>query len=307
MTVITDEVSRFIYFQNTDRGLAGQEVQQDYWLEGVTPVGANDVEGISGIAAGASTIDLALAGGKYNAIILDGTHSTTASAAGADADNYAFSVNTGGGVTILDENTGNTQTVTGAAYIVFDAAFRNSDNSYQSIYFVAGGSDAQIAALYNAAFGRQPDLPGLEYYGVRIANGQMDLHQAAVYFLASPEFKTDYPALTAAADNGGPNDQAFITELYGNILHRTPTAAEVAYFVDALQGTLTTGTGAPIAAADRAQLLVYFAESPENQKDISGWLINTSTGYADSGVPAATSDATVHVVGVSAPHSPVVG
>lgn len=306
MTVATDEVSLFLKQQNPYRGLTGQEVQKDYWINGVTPIGTNEVGGIAGIAAGASTLDLTIASGKYNAVILDGAHSTTASTTGAGADNYAFSVSTSDVITVLDENTGQSQTVKGAAYMVFDGAHLNSDASYKSLYIVAGGSDAQIAALYNAAFGRQPDLAGLEFYGVRISKGEIDLHQAAVYFLASPEFATKYPTLSAPADNGGTNDQAFINELYGNILHRTPTASEVSYYVQALQGTLTTGTGAHIAAADRAQLLVYFSASPENQTDISGWLINTSTGYADTGVPVATSDAAVHVVGVSSAH-PVVG
>jgi hypothetical protein len=304
--IIQSDIYYYLQDQNANRGLAGEEVQKDYY--DLVPLGGNVVDGIDGISAGAPAEDLSLGSSLsvYNTMVFNGDHSTSAAASGAGYDNYAFSVNTNGTVTVLDENTGQSEQITHVSYLLFDGAHKNSDGSYQSLYIVAGGSDAQIAALYNAALGRQPDLPGLEYYGVRIANGQLDLHQAAVYFLASPEFLAKYPALSAPTDNGGPNDQAFINELYGNILHRTPNASEVGYYVDALQGTLTTSTGALIPAADRAQLLVYFSQSPENQADISGWLINTSTGYADTGVPVATSDAALHLVGVSAAH-PVVG
>ena len=304
--VIESDIYYYLQDQNTERGLTGQEVQKDYY--DLIPVGGNVVEGVDVISAGTAPVDLSLgsAYSVYNTMIFNGTHSTTAAASSAGYDNYAFSVNSGGTVTVLDENTGQTEQITHATYLLFNGAHKNSDGSYQSLYIIAGGSEAQIAALYNAALGRQPDLPGLEFYAVRIANGQLDLHTAATYFLASDEFKALYPTLSAPADNGGTNDQAFINELYGNILHRTPTASEVSYYVQALQGTLTTSTGAHIAAADRAQLLVYFSASPENQTDISGWLINTATGYADTGVSVASSDAAVHVVGVSAAH-PVVG
>src|ERR1700748_334856 len=120
MTVVTDEISLFLQQQNKNRGLTGQEVQKDYLIDGVTPVGGNEVGGIAGIAAGASTLDLTIASGKYNAVILDGDHSTTASAAGSGVDNYGFSVSASGTVTVLDENTGQSQTVKGAAYMVFD-------------------------------------------------------------------------------------------------------------------------------------------------------------------------------------------
>src|SRR5271170_7069602 len=100
MTVATDEISRFLTQQNANRGLSGQEVQKDYWIEGLAPIGTNEVGGIAGIAAGASTLDLTIASGKYNAVILDGDHSTTASAAGSGADNYGFSVSTSGTVTV---------------------------------------------------------------------------------------------------------------------------------------------------------------------------------------------------------------
>ncbi len=273
-SIIEGEIANFLTFQNANRGLAGEEVQKDYYYNGVTPIGANTVAGIAGISAGAATLNLNLSSiPGYNAVIFDGAHSTTASASGSP-DNYSFSVDSAGTVTVLDANTGQSQEITGASYLVFNGGRQDSGGSYQSIYFIESGSNAQIASLYNAALGRQPDLPGLEYYAVRLAKGEMSLHQEAVNFLASPEFLAKYPAAAAAADNGGVDDQAFVTQLYQNILHRTPGSTEMAYYVSDLQGTL-----AGVPQQDRAQLLINFAVSHENQADIAGWLV---------GIPAAT-------------------
>jgi hypothetical protein len=63
-------------------------------------------------------------------------------------------------------------------------------------------------------------------------------------FLASPEFQATY---------GNTSDAQFVTRLYENTLGREPSAGEVAYHVDALH------------SISRAQLLVNFSESPENQ------------------------------------------
>lgn len=273
-SVIDSDIYYFLQFQNNNRGLAGEEVQKDYYYNGVTPIGANTVAGIAGIGAGAASFNLNLSAiPGYNAVIFDGAQSAAASASGAP-DNYTFSVDSAGTVTVTDSNNGHSQQISGASYLVFDGGAQNADGSYKSIFFVESGSNAQIAALYNAALGRQPDLPGLEYYAVRLAKGEMSLHQEAANFLASPEFLAKYPAAAAAADNGGAHDQAFVTQLYQNILHRTPGSAELAYYVSDLQGTL-----AGVPQQDRAQLLINFSVSAENQQDIAGWLV---------GIPAAS-------------------
>ena len=283
-STIASEVAAFVTFQNTNRGQGGVAVDYNA-LTGTVPTGDNTVTGVAGISSSGT---LALGSG-YNAVIFDGTNSVQAAATGSP-DNYAVSVGTNGTETIVDENTGNTLAITGDAYLVFNGGAQNSDGSYQSLKIVGSGNFANIALMYDAAFERQPDLPGLEFYAQPAAAGTLSLHQAAVYFLNSPEFVKDYPALSAAPDNGGPNDQAFINELYGNILRRTPTASEVNFYVEALQGTLSGET----APADRALLLTYFAVSSENQKN-STWLINTDNGaYADAGygVPGSVAAST---------------
>ena len=297
-SVIVTDVNNFVASQNQNRGQSvygGGTVSLDYnALTGIVPTGGNSVTGISGIASGAATITLP-SSQVGNTVIIDGRVSTSASTSGTDS--YSFLVATDGSVAMTDNNTGNSQTITGASYLVFDGGATTSTGAYQSTYMVETGVLAQISSMYNAAFQRVPDFAGLEFNAIPVINGVLSLHQTAVDFLNSPEFKKLYPALTAVTDNGGPNDQAFITELYGNILHRTPTVTEVAYYVNALQGTLTTSTGATIPAADRAQLLIYFSISPENQADISasngGWLINPTNGVTNFGAPPSISSGTL--------------
>jgi hypothetical protein len=238
-------------------------------IPGTSHSGSDQVIEISSVAANASAVSL---GSGFNTVIIDGSHSTTAAGAG-QPDSFSFNVQANGTLTLLDNNTGHSQTITGDTYLLFNGGALNSDGSFQSIYFIAGSTDAQVTSLYNAAFLRQPDLGGLEFYAKPIAAGTLDLHQAAVYFLNSPEFQSDYPAASLPADNGGPNDQAFITTLYSNVLHRTPDAGGLAFYVSAL----TSG------AYDRAALLEFFAFSNENQQNIGGFVVNTANGaYADS-------------------------
>ena len=196
-------------------------------------------------------------GSGYNAVVLSGARSA-----------YGVAVDSSGTLSLSDIASGKSYTITGDHYLIFDNGAAGSNAGFQDLDYVLQGSDAQVASIYNAALGRLPDLAGLEFYGHAFAAGTLDLHQTGVYFLASPEFQSHFAAAALPADNGGPNDQAFITQLYQNVLHRTPSAAETAFYVSDLQGTLVG-----VAQQDRAQLLVNFALSPENQKDISGWLI----------------------------------
>lgn len=282
-STISTEVANFVTQQNQFRGSGG--VALDYSaLSGTVPAGGNSVTGYDTLIPLKSTLAL---GSGYNAIVLGGLESVQSSEI-VSPDNFAVSVGADGTVTLLDENYGQTLTVTGDTYLLFNGGIANPDGSYQ-LKIVGGGSFADIALMYGAAFERQPDLAGLEFYAKPIAAGTMDLHQAATYFLASTEFAQDYPALTAPADEGGPNDLAFITELYGNILHRAPSATEIAYYIEALQGSLTSSSGQAIPAADRAQLLIYFSISQENQHN-STWLIDTDNGaYSDPGAAAPNS------------------
>ncbi|MFZ6641120.1 DUF4214 domain-containing protein [Undibacterium sp. TC4M20W] len=102
--------------------------------------------------------------------------------------------------------------------------------------------------IYQAAFNRTPDLPGLGYW-----IGQMDkgssLNQVAASFVISAEFKQLYGANIS--------DNAFLTALYSNVLHRTPDQAGFDYW----NGQVSKGM-------TRADILASFSESTENQVQV---------------------------------------
>lgn len=260
------------------------------YIPGTSHSGSDQVIEISSLAAGAAPIAL---GSGFNAIIIDGVHSSSASAAG-QPDSFSFNVQANGTLTLLDNNTGHSVTVTGDTYLIFNDAASTTNgpvSSFNSMFFIAGSLDAQITSIYNAAFLRQPDLGGLEFYANLINQGKLSIDQAAAYFLASNEFKTDYPAAALPSDNGGPNDQAFITTLYENVLHRAPDAGGMATYISALKS----------GAFDRADLLEFFAFSNENQTNISDFVINTTNGaYADSSTLLSASTVLSQVSGSDA-------
>jgi hypothetical protein len=218
--------------------------------------------------------------------------------------NYAVQVDATGAAAITPN--GGTATSYG---VIGDIQF--SDVSM----FVLSNTEAQVALLYEAALGREPDIAGLENW-IGIYNSLPASVQAAgVYtslaetsggfngsmpiadgFVNSAEFQTKYGALT---------DQAYVTQLYANVLHRAPDQGGMTTWLTALtpvgqsyvdpSGVSHAGQG-----ESRAYVLVGFAESSENIADTAassttsgtaGWLINTSNGgYADSTVtlPATT-------------------
>jgi Ca2+-binding RTX toxin-like protein len=118
-----------------------------------------------------------------------------------------------------------------------------------SIAYDTAGNAGQAYRLYQAAFDRTPDLGGLGYQ-MRALDHGLSLAQVAGNFIASPEFQRTYGAL---------NDVQFVTQLYANVLHRAPDAGGLTYHTDHLAHGFT-----------RADILVGFSESPENQLALIG-------------------------------------
>ncbi|HUR89750.1 MAG TPA: DUF4214 domain-containing protein [Ramlibacter sp.] len=112
-----------------------------------------------------------------------------------------------------------------------------------SLALDTSGNVGQIYRLYEAAFHREADAAGQGFY-MKQMEGGASLVSIASGFLASPEFQATY---------GNTNDAQFVTRLYQNTLGREPSAGEVDYHVNALH------------SISRAQLLVNFSESLENQ------------------------------------------
>jgi hypothetical protein len=83
----------------------------------------------------------------------------------------------------------------------------------------------------------------------------LNIAQVAANFIASPEFSATYGSL---------NDTQYVTQLYQNVLHRGPDAGGLSFHT----GNLASG------ANTRANVLVGFSESPENQAALMGVIEN---------------------------------
>lgn len=110
----------------------------------------------------------------------------------------------------------------------------------------AGDTAGQAYRLYQAAFARTPDMPGVSYHMNDIEGNGLALENVANNFMASPEFKTKY--------GEDPSDDVFINLLYQNVLSRTPADSEVNWYKDQFDTD----------SMSRAAALIGFAESPEN-------------------------------------------
>jgi serralysin len=104
--------------------------------------------------------------------------------------------------------------------------------------------------LYLAAFDRLPDSDGLGYHTKSLQNG-VPLWEVARQFTDSPEFASRY---------GAPSDSDFVNLLYRNVLDRDADDGGMAFYLERLdEGVMT-----------RADVLVAFSESPENQALLLG-------------------------------------
>jgi serralysin len=103
---------------------------------------------------------------------------------------------------------------------------------------------AQVYRLYDATLGREPDAGGLKNWVSWIDSGSLTLSQAAAGFMESQEFAGRY---------GNPEDTAFVTLLYKNVLGREPDPTGLDTWTTALAG-----------GKSRADVVIDFSESAEN-------------------------------------------
>lgn len=103
----------------------------------------------------------------------------------------------------------------------------------------ATGRDGSVVRLYGAVFERLPDRGGFDFW----VNDSRNVFEMANEFVVSPEFVRTYGALS---------DDEFTVEIYRNVLGRDPDAGGLAYWRNRLAGDL-----------DRADLIVFFSDSPE--------------------------------------------
>jgi len=100
--------------------------------------------------------------------------------------------------------------------------------------------------LYQAAFNRHPDTPGVGYWIAQLDKGANLVTDVAQAFINSPEFISLYGV--------NPSVSNYVNLLYQNVLHRAGETGGVNYWNNQLNTNTFT----------RAQVLEYFAASPEN-------------------------------------------
>lgn len=158
--------------------------------------------------------------------------------------NYAITRQSGAIVVTAKSGTEGVDTLKNVERVYFSDA---------ALAFDTNGAAGQAYRLYQAAFNRMPDKSGLGYQLDALEKGQ-SLTQVAQNFINSPEFTKTY---------GNLSDAAFVTQLYANVLHRVPDSGGLSFHVNNLSHGVT-----------RAQTLVGFSESPENQVALIGVIQN---------------------------------
>ncbi len=129
-------------------------------------------------------------------------------------------------------------------------AFSDSVENHQQTLPIAGSrTDAEATRLYQAAFNRSPDAAGLALWSGQLSQG-VAVDQVAQGFVGSAEFAAAYGAFDA---------NAFVTQLYANVLHRAPDAP-------GLQGWLSSLA----SGSSRAHVMAGFADSNENRIATAG-------------------------------------
>jgi len=185
--------------------------------------------GFQGGTAGADTIT---AGAGSNAV--DGGAGIDAVVYSGSRDAYAIKKETWG-YSVTAPN-GEVDGLFNVERIKFDDGWKAIDNV-----------SAQIYRLYEAVLNRPAEEAGLGYWNWRMDTGT-SLKQVATEFMIQPEFKKLY--------GENPTDQEFIFELYQNVLDRAPDAGGLLYWSQM------------IGQNGRAQMLIDFADSPENQAQV---------------------------------------
>ncbi|NVN88815.1 MAG: DUF4214 domain-containing protein [Rhodopseudomonas sp.] len=193
-----------------------------------------------------------------------------ASGHGTLADPYLTLYNSSGQAIASDDDSGTgydslltfTPTASGS-YYVGASAYSSGTGTYSVSVSGAGatvirtdiaGVAGQCYRLYEAAFDRIPDRPGLSS-NVNLMDHGLTLHQMSAAFVVSAEFVQLY--------GSNITNQQFVTALYQNVLARAPDANGLAGWLAALNNHIQ----------DRADVLIGFSESIENHNTVDPTII----------------------------------
>lgn len=133
----------------------------------------------------------------------------------------------------------------------------------QAVAFDIEGVAGMAYRVYQAAFGRTPDLGGLGFWIGAMDRGS-SLHNVAAEFSQSAEFKALYGT--------APTNRQIVEKFYTNVLHRPGETAGIEYWSGVLDQGLATV----------AEVLVGFSESPENKAALTG-VVSNGIGFTPFG------------------------
>lgn len=104
----------------------------------------------------------------------------------------------------------------------------------------------QVFRMYQAAFGRNPDEAGMDFWTMQMDTKGVTLESIAYGFIVSNEYRNLYGTSTSNHD--------LVAKYYEHILHRAPDEGGLAFWTQVLDSH----------AASHAQVLAAISESPEN-------------------------------------------
>lgn len=152
-----------------------------------------------------------------------------------------------------------------------------------SVSFEKEGLTGDLYRLYQAAFGRTPDVIGLGHWKKVLENRQATIVEITKAFLASSEAQ-----ILFGLNN---TDAQFVERLYINVLKRKPDVSGEKFWLENLNSGLS-----------RADVLLAFAGSPENRSLTAG-TIDKGMLFAEPGIayiPVSNATAPTHApVGTS--------
>lgn len=219
--------------------------------------------GAGGLHLYASDLYTTVRGGSGDDVIIPGAHTVTVDGGGG-IDTVAYS----------GARSAYTVAATAAGVHITDALGTDSLVNVERLTFAdtayaldTGGGPAGEAGeayrIYQAAYNRAPDAAGLGYW-IAVMDKGATLRDVAGGFVQSAEFIGLYGADPSNAD--------LLTRYYGNVLHRAPDPAGYQYWLDILNNKQATP----------AEVLAYFADSPENTAAVAAVIGNgfAYTAYA---------------------------
>jgi hypothetical protein len=206
-----------------------------------TPVATSPSAPVTASVVGTSGDNLLAASSSGG--LLDGKEGLDTVVFALQRSGYALT-NNGGNVSVYDTVHASTTVLANVERLQF---------SDKTVALDIAGNAGESYRLYQAAFNRTPDKAGLGFWIDAMDHGQ-NLKDVAANFIDSAEFHQMYGA--------NPNDAQYVDAMYQNVLHRTPDAAGYDFWLHALQ------------IAPRAEVLVNFSESAENQAQVIGVIAN---------------------------------